>query len=121
MEEVASVYGPAGVRAHILDTVTPYLNERTAHYLGALSDGNITAIWTTLTKTAKGELREKFTIDVVNSLGAKIFAGALRWGEAQGSPGDRARPAGPGRKPRQQAHRVVHRRRDRPRPRPGWP
>jgi DNA repair exonuclease SbcCD ATPase subunit len=75
LEEVAVVYGPAGVRAHILDTVTPYLNERTAHYLGTLSDGNISAVWTTLSKTAKGEFREKFTIDVVNEMGAKVFAG----------------------------------------------
>lgn len=73
--DVAAVFGPAGVRAHILDTVTPFLNEKTAEYLGALSDGNITAVWSTLAKTAKGELREKFNIEVVNSTGAESFAG----------------------------------------------
>lgn len=70
-----AVLGPAGVRAHILDTVTPYLNERTSRYLGALSDGNINATWSTLTKTAKGDLREKFNIEVVNEQGADSFAG----------------------------------------------
>jgi len=74
------VFGPAGVRAQILDTVTPYLNERTAIYLGTLSDGNITANWQTLTRTAKGELKEKFTIDVTSSTGGEGFK-ALSGGE----------------------------------------
>jgi DNA repair exonuclease SbcCD ATPase subunit len=69
------VFGPAGVRAHILDTVTPFLNAQTADYLSALSDGNITATWSTLAETAKGELREKFNIEVTNSKGAKTFKG----------------------------------------------
>lgn len=74
-ESVAKVFSPAGVRAHILDTVTPFLNDRTADYLSALSDGNISAVWTTLGETAKGELREKFNIDVENEKGAKSFKG----------------------------------------------
>jgi DNA repair exonuclease SbcCD ATPase subunit len=69
------VFGPAGVRAHILDTVTPFLNERTSVYLSTLSDGNITAVWTTLSFTAKGELKEQFKIDVRNACGAKNYAG----------------------------------------------
>lgn len=72
---VAKVFSPAGVRAHILDTVTPFLNDRTADYLSALSDGNIEAVWTTLGQTSKGELREKFNIAVKNSKGAKSFKG----------------------------------------------
>jgi DNA repair exonuclease SbcCD ATPase subunit len=74
------VFGPAGVRAQILDTVTPFLNDRTADYLSALSDGNITAVWSTLSETAKGELREKFNIDVQNTKGAESF-GLLSGGE----------------------------------------
>ncbi len=69
------VYGAGGVRAHILDTVTPFLNDRTRDYLGALADGNIHATWTTLTKNAKGELKEKFSIAVTNDKGADCFAG----------------------------------------------
>lgn len=75
LRNVASVFSPAGVRAHILDTVTPFLNSRTADYLSALSDGNISAIWTTLATTAKGELKEKFCIEVANDKGAESFAG----------------------------------------------
>lgn len=71
--DVTSVYAPKGVRAHVLDTVTPYLNERTAHYLGALSDGAIEAIWQTITLSAKGEPRENFSIEVSHS-GTGSFA-----------------------------------------------
>lgn len=75
LADAVKVFGPAGVRAHILDTVTPYLNERTREYLGALADGNIHATWATLSKTAKGDLKEKFNIEVTNDTGAESFAG----------------------------------------------
>lgn len=78
--DAVRVFGPAGVRAHILDTVTPFLNERTSEYLGVLADGNISAIWSTLTKTAKGEIREKFNIEVTNAKGGDSFK-ALSGGE----------------------------------------
>lgn len=72
-EEAFRVYNPAGVRAHILDTVTPHLNARTSHYLSTLTDGNVSAIWSTVSKTAKGELREKFVIDVESKTGGETF------------------------------------------------
>ncbi len=72
-EHVVSVYSPKGVRAHILDTVTPYLNERTAHYLGALTDGDIQAVWQTISLTAKGEARENFKISVTGDDGKGTF------------------------------------------------
>ncbi|MBX4911417.1 AAA family ATPase [Rhizobium bangladeshense] len=72
-DAVVKVFSPAGVRAHIMDEVTPFLNARTAHYLGILSDGNISATWTTLVPNAKGELKEKFSIEVENTMGGKRF------------------------------------------------
>ena len=72
-EEAVRVFGPAGVRAHILDNVTPYLNLRTSHYLSTLTDGNVTAVWSTISTTAKGELREKFAIDVSSATGGESF------------------------------------------------
>jgi DNA repair exonuclease SbcCD ATPase subunit len=75
LADAVKVFGPGGVRAHILDTVTPYLNDRTQDYLGALADGNIHAVWSTLSTTGKGELREKFNIEVTNDMGAETFAG----------------------------------------------
>lgn len=70
---VLSVFGREGVRAHVLDTVTPYLNDRTAHYLSTLSDGNIQAVWQTLDRTKKGEIKEKFNISVVSKTGASRY------------------------------------------------
>jgi DNA repair exonuclease SbcCD ATPase subunit len=75
LEDAVKVYGPAGVRAHILDLVTPYLNDRTSHYLSSLADDNIHAVWNTLTTNAKGELKEKFNIEVKNDMGAESFEG----------------------------------------------
>lgn len=72
-EAAAGVFSPTGVRGQILDSVTPYLNDRTSHYLGVLSDGNIRATWTTITPTGKGEAREKFSIQVENTLGGETF------------------------------------------------
>lgn len=72
---VVEIFGAAGIRAHILDTVTPFLNDRTAKYLGTLSDGNISATWSTLSRTAKGELREKFEISVSSKTGADTYKG----------------------------------------------
>ena len=77
---VAKTFSPGGVRGKILDEVTPYLNDQTAKYLSTLSDGNITAHWTTLTRNAKGELKEKFAIEVENGKGGKSF-GLLSGGE----------------------------------------
>lgn len=73
-EMVVKVFGPAGVRAEILDTVTPFLNARTSEYLGVLSDGNISAVWTTLSKSASGDLKEKFSIEVTHAKGGDSFA-----------------------------------------------
>jgi DNA repair exonuclease SbcCD ATPase subunit len=75
LQDAVKVYGPAGVRAHVLDTVTPYLNDRTSHYLSALADDNIHAVWNTLTTNAKGEVKEKFQIEVTNDKGAESFEG----------------------------------------------
>lgn len=74
-KQAVAVFGPAGVRAHILDTVTPFLNDRTAHYLSVLSDGNINAVWNTLSRTKSGELREKFVIEVDHDKGSSNYGG----------------------------------------------
>lgn len=69
----AEAFSPTGVRAHILDTVTPFLNQRTSDYLSVLSDGNMRAIWNTVSRTASGELREKFNISIESDTGGKTF------------------------------------------------
>jgi DNA repair exonuclease SbcCD ATPase subunit len=73
--EVVRVFSPAGVRARVLDEVTPYLNAQTGKYLSILSDGNISAEWSTLTVNKAGEVKEKFAIDVASTISSKTFKG----------------------------------------------
>ena len=73
LDACKDIFGPIGVRQHVLDTVTPILNDRTARYLDVLSDGKLQAIWTTLTRTKKGEVKEKFNIMVSNRVGGGSF------------------------------------------------
>ncbi|WP_186296788.1 AAA family ATPase [Cupriavidus campinensis] len=80
LADAAKVFSPAGVRAHILDTVTPYLNERTSEYLGVLTDGDTQAVWSTLQAGTKGALKEKFNIAVQSASGGGSF-GLLSGGE----------------------------------------
>lgn len=75
LDKARQVFSPAGVRSHILTSVTPFLNARTAEYLNTLSDGNITAEWSTMEATKKGEYRDKFNISVVKAGASKNFAG----------------------------------------------
>lgn len=73
--EVVRVFSPAGVRARVLDEVTPYLNAQTSKYLSILSDGNITAEWSTLTMNKSGEMKERFAIDVSSVSSSQTFKG----------------------------------------------
>ncbi|MCZ0248860.1 AAA family ATPase [Escherichia coli] len=73
LDKARQVYSPAGVRSHILTSVTPFLNTRTAEYLNTLSDGNITAEWSTMDVTKKGEYRDKFNISVQKKGSSKSF------------------------------------------------
>lgn len=74
-QEVVRVFSPAGVRARVLDEVTPYLNGQTGKYLSILSDGNISAEWSTLTVNKFGEVKEKFAIDVSSPISSRTFKG----------------------------------------------
>ncbi|EKT2121940.1 AAA family ATPase [Salmonella enterica] len=73
LDKARQVYSPAGVRSHILTSVTPFLNIRTAEYLNTLSDGNIIAEWSTMEATKKGEYRDKFNICVSKTGSSKSF------------------------------------------------
>lgn len=80
-QAVVDVFAPAGVRAHRLDEATPFLNDRTAHYLGSLADGAIDAFWTTVTETkSKDRMVERFSVTVEKAGSAPTF-NALSGGE----------------------------------------
>lgn len=63
-QKIMKVFDVGGVRAQVLDSVTPFLNEKTAEYLAVLTDGTFTVEWTTLTRKKDGSIKEKFSIDV---------------------------------------------------------
>lgn len=75
LELARKVFSPAGVRSHILSNVTPFLNSKTAEYLNTLSDGSISAVWSTMETTKKGEVKDKFNISVTKESASKSFAG----------------------------------------------
>lgn len=58
-------YGPSGLPSFVLDSIMPYLTERTNYYLETLSDGDITMNFSTQTelKSAKGEIRDRIGIE----------------------------------------------------------
>lgn len=68
-------FGNAGVKSLILDTVTPFLNERANEYLQVLSGGNAEVEFTTQRRIGTGELREKFDVRVSYRYGSDDYAG----------------------------------------------
>jgi DNA repair exonuclease SbcCD ATPase subunit len=60
---VQLTYSPKGLRYHILEKAAPRLTADTNKYLHALTEGAISAVWSTVTKTAAGDYREKFSIE----------------------------------------------------------
>lgn len=75
LERAKAVYAPSGVRSHILASITPFLNAKTSEYLSTLSDGNITAEWSTMEETKKGEVRDRFNIAVEKTGFSRDFRG----------------------------------------------
>lgn len=74
-QQVHTVFSPKGVRAEILDKVTPFLNERTNYYLSILSDGNIQVEWNTQYLNSLGEISEKFNIELTSEEAAVTYRG----------------------------------------------
>lgn len=60
---VELTFSPKGLRYHILENVAPRLTEATNKYLHTLTDGAISAVWSTVSRTGAGEFREKFSIE----------------------------------------------------------
>jgi DNA repair exonuclease SbcCD ATPase subunit len=75
LNKIKYALGRKGFRGEVLDQVTPYLNNRTQHYLEGLSDGNIEATWTTIDEDTNGDYRENFQIQVRHKSGVDNFAG----------------------------------------------
>lgn len=67
-------FGNSGIKSYLLDSVTPFLNERANYYLSKLA-GNTTEIeFSTQTRLKSGEVREKFEVRINNTVGGKSYA-----------------------------------------------
>lgn len=55
-------FGQRGLPSFLLDAVMPYLTDRSNHYLGILSDGDLQVEFSTTRETAKGDTRDEIDI-----------------------------------------------------------
>lgn len=65
--------GNAGIRSYVFDDVAVVLNQHIKYASRKLTDGKIKIKFVTQSKTKKGELREKFHVEIVNSLGGHTY------------------------------------------------
>lgn len=66
-------YSNQGIKSLILDDITPFLNRRVNKYLGKLTSGHIEVKFSTQTTLKSGEVREKFSIDILNQDGGSEY------------------------------------------------
>ena len=75
LEVLERAYGRTGLKAHILETVTPVLNARANDYATRLADGAVKIAFDTVTKNKDGTVSEKFSVTVTNDQGADGYLG----------------------------------------------
>lgn len=73
IENAVKVYSNTGVKSHVLDLITPYLNERANTYLNKLTGSDIEIEFSTQTQNKSGEMTDKFDIQVRNSTGGATY------------------------------------------------
>lgn len=73
-KQVVSLYSNSGVKSHVLDLITPFLNERANNYLAKLSGSGMSVIFNTQKKNKDGSVSDKFDIEVNNETGGDSYA-----------------------------------------------
>jgi len=73
LENVVKVYSNSGVKSHVLDLVTPYLNERANKYVSYLSGSDIEIEFSTQKQNKDGTLTDKFDVQVMNNTGGSSY------------------------------------------------
>lgn len=73
LETVVKVYSNAGVKSHVLDLITPFLNKRGNEYLSILSGPEMELIFSTQTKNKDGSVSDKFDLQVINHAGGDDY------------------------------------------------
>lgn len=73
LEDAVKIYSNTGVKSHVLDLITPFLNERANTYLNKLTGSDIEIMFSTQTTNKSGEITDKFDIQVKNSTGGATY------------------------------------------------
>lgn len=71
--QAVDAFSNKGIRSVILDFVTPFLNEKANKYLTILTGSDIEVKFQTQVENAKGELKDKFDVTVVNKNGGQSY------------------------------------------------
>ncbi|QKE56345.1 DNA binding protein [Bacillus phage YungSlug] len=75
LEFWVKAYGNAGIKSYMLNSVTPFLNEKANGFLGKLA-GNTTEIkFSTQKELNSGEKREQFEVQINNLVGGTSYTG----------------------------------------------
>jgi DNA repair exonuclease SbcCD ATPase subunit len=73
IENVVKIYSNSGVKSHVLDLVTPFLNKQANKYLTTLSGADMEVTFSTQTQNKNGEMAEKFDVKLTNAAGGKSY------------------------------------------------
>lgn len=72
----SNAFGNQGIKSVLLDSVTPFLNQRSNEYLSKLSSSSIEVKFTTQTTLKSGEKKDKFSVEVINRNGDNDYKGS---------------------------------------------
>ena len=70
-----NAFGYSGIPSFLLDSVVPFLDERSNHYAAVMCGGEIEISFQTTSKTRAGKVRDKFAIDIKHQHGAGRYKG----------------------------------------------
>lgn len=73
LEDVVKVFSNSGVKSHVLDLITPFLNERANKHLATLSGPDMEVKFSTQTRNKDGSVADKFDIQLFNSVGGENY------------------------------------------------
>jgi DNA repair exonuclease SbcCD ATPase subunit len=73
LENVVKIFSNQGVKSHVLDLVTPFLNERGNKYLAMLSGPDMELKFDTQKLKADGTKSDKFDVELLNKVGGETY------------------------------------------------
>lgn len=74
-EILEKAYGRNGLKAHIIEEITPVLNLKANEYASSLTDGAVKIEFSTISKNKDGSYSERFAVTVSNNEGSEVYLG----------------------------------------------